>query len=236
MNWSNRRSNSATLALLIPFAFGPSLIAQQTPATQVATNSKAEVRFDFERPGMPVPKFTLELNEDGAGTYVAEDVSPQASQEVHREFVLTAATTSKIFGLVRAVQLSPEVCGSKAKNIADTGKKTLAYTDSGTTVSCAYHYSENKDVRELTDIFQGIAETMDMGRHLDFLHRFDRLGLNDEIASLEQEISAGQALEIGTIASSLRSIASDAEVMQRVRTRANALLAHVPVDPPQSAP
>ena len=47
---------------------------------------------------------------------------------------------------------------------------------------------------------------------------------------LTQEVTAGHALEIGTIETSLRSIAGDADVMQRVRTRANALLARVPAD------
>jgi hypothetical protein len=73
-------------------------------------------------------------------------------------------------------------------------------------------------------------ETMDMGRELDRLHRYDRLGLDDSMASLAQEVSDGRAPELGTIAPSLRSIAVDTEVMLRVRTRAAALLKSISPD------
>ena len=69
---------------------------------------------------------------------------------------------------------------------------------------------------------------MDEGRKLDYLHRYDRLGLDAEIESFTREVSDGHALEMGTIAATLRSIADDPEVMQRVRTRASALLTLVP--------
>ncbi len=233
MKRSSRTSNLTALILLLSSALGSTLHAQQAPPLlETATHPIAEVRFAFERPGLPIPKFTLGVNEDGTGTYTAQDASSQSPQQIHREFTLTPATTKKIFALTHAAHLSPEVCASKIKNIADTGKKTLMYTVSGLMDSCTYNYSENKNVQALTETFQGIAETLDMGRRLDFLHRFDRLGLNDAISSLDHEISAGRAVEIGTIASSLRSIASDAELMQRVRTRATALLALIPADDP----
>jgi hypothetical protein len=94
--------------------------------------------------------------------------------------------------------------------------------------SCTYDYTENKDVETLTGIFQGIAETLDEGRKLDYLHRYDRLGLDAEMESFSREVANGHAIELQTIADTLRSIADDPEVMQRVRTRANALLTLVP--------
>lgn len=227
---TRRRSDSAALFFLLPAVFCLTMRAQQTPATEAAPQSKADVRFDFERPALQIPKFTLDVNEAGAGTYTAEDASTQPPQQIHREFLLTAATTRKIFALARAAHLSPQICASKARNVADTGKKQLTFSASGAVYSCTYNYSESKDVQALTDIFQGISETIDLGRRLDFLHRFDRLGLNDAIAFLNQEVSAGQALELGTIAPTLRSLASDAEVMQRVRSRAAALLALIPAE------
>ena len=113
------------------------------------------------------------------------------------------------------------------KNIADTGTKTLTYTGADATGSCTYNYTENKDVQALTDIFQALAETMDIGRQLDHLHRYDRLGLDEAMTSLAQEVASGRALEVGTIAPSLNSIAADGQVMERVRTKAKTLLAQV---------
>ena len=124
----------------------------------------------------------------------------------------------------------------KAKNIADTGTKLLTYTGPDGAGSCTYNYTENKDVQALTDTFEAIAETMDRGRELDHLRRFDRLGLDAAITFLAQEVSEGRALELGTIATSLRSITANPELIQRVRMRASKLLELIPAEGPQNAP
>jgi hypothetical protein len=189
----------------------------QEPA---ATTTGAEITFTFERSGLPVPRYTLSVDETGDGTYKATD----ATGSLDRAFKLTDPMAAKIFALVHAAHIAPQVCASKAKNVADTGAKTLAYVAGETTAACSYNYSENKDVQQLTTIFEGIAETLDEGRTLERLHRFDRLGLDAEMISYSDEVAAGRALEMGTITACLRSIADDPEVIQRVRTRAAKLL------------
>jgi hypothetical protein len=122
-------------------------------------------------------------------------------------------------------------CASKAKNIADTGKKTLSYKGSDGQGSCLYNYSESKGVTQLTDLFQAIAFTMDEGRKLEFMHRFDRLGLYSEIDILNREINDKRALEVGNIAPALQAIIADEDLMQKVRERAARLLAEAGEQP-----
>jgi hypothetical protein len=195
--------------------------------------------FTFQRQGLAVPKYRFTVQSDGAAVYEGEEAEPAAgaapatagpAQAFRSKVNISSATADKIFVLGGKLDRFNITCASKAKNIADTGTKTLSYAGPDGAGSCTYNYSENKDVQELTGIFQGIAETMDEGRTLDHLHRFDRLGLDDAMAFLAGEVSAGRALEVGTIAASLRSIAEDADVMQRVRARARTLLALVPAD------
>ena len=90
--------------------------------------------------------------------------------------------------------------------------------------SCIYNYSQNKNVAMLTDTFQGIAYTLDEGRRLDFLHRYDRLGLDDEMSNFEAQVKAGGALELGTIAPTLAAIVADMELIERVRVQAEKML------------
>jgi hypothetical protein len=66
---------------------------------------------------------------------------------------------------------------------------------------------------------------MDEGRKLDFLHRFDRLGLYSEMDVLIHEVQEKRALEVGNIAPSLTAIVADEALMQKVRERAAKLLA-----------
>jgi hypothetical protein len=196
----------------------------------------------------------LTIRRDGSAVYAGEEQPPTAGpvpdsrpgsspasgsppQPFRSEVGISPATAGRIFKLARDLKYFNIACASKARNMADTGRKTLSYTGAdSTTSSCTYNYSENKDVQALTDIFQGIAETMNEGRKLDYLHRYDRLGLDAEITYLAQEVTEGRALEVGTIAASLRSIAADAEVIERVRARANSLLALVPAGSMQAAP
>ncbi len=225
MNALSRRIALVFLLLLLT-RFGSAQLQTPVPV--------AEVTFHFERPGLPVPKFTLTVDESGRARYEADEVIIAArvateaeltpAHHIDRTVTLSRATTQKIFANARALDLFNIVCASKAKNIADTGTKTLRYSQEFLHGSCTYNYSENKGVVLLTDLFVGIARTLDVGRKLDFQHRFDRLGLDSTMASLSEEVDAGRAVEVGVIAPTLRSLAEDSDVLQRVRQRAARLL------------
>ena len=119
-------------------------------------------------------------------------------------------------------------CESKAKNIADTGAKTFTYAGPDGEGSCTYNYTENKPVSALTDTLYAIAYTLDEGRHLEEKHRFDRLGLDQEMRQLDDAIKAGRALEVQNIEPALTAIANDPQVLERVRNRSLAILATLP--------
>ncbi len=82
----------------------------------------------------------------------------------------------------------------------------------------------------LTDTFLAIAYTLDEGRKLEFLHRYDRLGLDEEMNFLTQEVQEGRALELGNISPTLAAIADDTAVIQRVGLRAAKMLEQVAAD------
>src|SRR5215467_10964568 len=173
------------------------LFAQKSdPPTASSAKTPAEISFQFDRTGLPVPRFTLSLHEDGTGTYKGDQAEipatptsmrGQAAQHIDRSINLTPATVSKIFKGARALNYFNVECASKAKNIADTGKKTLTYTGADGSGSCTYNYSEIKTIDTLTNTFLAIAYTLDEGRRLEFLHRYDRLGLDSEMTTLSQE-------------------------------------------------
>jgi hypothetical protein len=203
------------------------------PANSSPDSTVAMVSFEFERPGLAVPHFTLLLREDGTGVYKAEqaEMPPtgtsmrgQAAQHIDRTVVLSPATVAKIFKAARELNSFNVACASKAKNIADTGKKTLNYSGADGHGSCVYNYSENKNVQMVGETFIGIASTLDEGRSLEFLHRYDRLGLDAEMTGLAKQIEEGRALEVGTISQTLAAIADDMAVMQRVRLKAAKML------------
>jgi hypothetical protein len=206
------------------------------PAVDASASKQAEVSFQFDRSGLPVPRFTLRIHEDGTGSYQADQgeiaatansMRGQVAQHIDRPIKLTSGTVAKIFKAARAADHFNIECASKLKNIADTGKKTLTYTGADGSGSCTYNYSENKSIDTLTDTILAVAYTIDEGRRLEFLHRYDRLGLDAEMISFSQELEAGRALEVGTISSTLAAIVDDMAVIQRVRLRAQKMLEQV---------
>jgi hypothetical protein len=233
---ANRSVDFSARIFLLLIVCGPTLRAQR-PATA------AGVSFAFQRAGLPVPRFILAVDQNGRGNYKGDQTEPvvrgvlaqPATVAFEQKFELSSQTTRRIFALADELDHFNIACASKAKNVADTGTKTLTYIAPGTTNSCTYNYTENKGVNALTDLFLAIAETMDEGRALDHLHRYDRLGLDSAMSFLTQQVSEGHALELGTIATTLRSIADDAEVIERVRMRARALLTLVPAQARQTA-
>ena len=206
------------------------------PAPDASTMTKPEVSFQFERPGLSVPRYTLEIWEDGTGRYQADQAEMpatanssrgQAAQHIDRTINLSKDTVTKVFKAARAANYFNVDCASKAKNIANTGNKTLKYSGTDGSGTCTYNYSENKTVDSLTSTMIAIAYTIDEGRRFDFLHRYDRLGLDAEMISFAQEVDAGRALELGTISPSLAAIVDDMAVIQRVRLKAQKMLEQV---------
>ena len=227
------------LAFPVTFAAPQSAVQTAAPAPDASSTKPAEVSFQFDRTGLPVPRFTLRVREDGTGHYQADQAETpatatsmrgQAAQHIDRSVNLTQVTVTKIFKAARASNYFNIECESKAKNIANTGKKTLSYQGTDGSGSCTYNYSEIKTIDTLTNTFLAIAYTLDEGRRLEFLHRYDRLGLDAEMISLSQEADAGRALDLGTIAPTLAAIADDTALIQRVRLRAQKMLEQVAAD------
>jgi hypothetical protein len=223
------------IALTAAIVVTPFLHAQ-SPAS--APSTQPEVSFDFTRPGLPVPHFLLRVHEDGSATYQAEDApvstarygnyqptsAPAVGAKVDRPLTISSATTATIFKSARDLNHFNLDCETKIKNIANTGKKTFTYSGPDGNGTCTFNYSDNKAVMQLTDTFQAIAYTLDEGRKLEHLHRFDRLGLDAEMEVFTHEYEEKRALELASIAPTLTSLVRDEALMDRVRKRASHLL------------
>jgi hypothetical protein len=203
----------------------------QTPSTPVLS-------FHFVRAGLPVPEYTFTLQPDGTGTYQASyvtqppsskfaptyaNVPPPPPVATTRPIALSTKTTAMLFERVRSAD-NLRACESKAKNIADTGAKTISYTGPEGPAHCTYNYTENKSVAAITETFQAIAETLDEGHAIELTHRYDRLGLDHQLILLADNVREGRAMEVATIAPILQALCDDTLVMERVRKRAAGLL------------
>ena len=179
------------------------------------------VRFQFERPGVDVPGYTIVLNADGSGTYSENKASiPEGSAQAGSKAIrVSPGVLEKL--LEAKASMGEKSCETHLKHIANTGKKTLVYGDN---LQCTFNFSDTPAFNEVASTFISVAETMQAGDRLAAKHRYDRLGLDPEMQVLVDEARSGRAIEVANIGPVLRSIVNDDRVIERVRRSAARLL------------
>ena len=157
-----------------------------------------------------------------------------ASQDAfHKQFHASDGLWEKLTTLTKTVNFFDGQFDFTKHAIAQTGQKTLSYTDAGRHTSTTYNYSEDPSIQELTAIFQGISATIEGSRKLDFDRRFDKLSLDQDLKALEDMSNDGRLQEVQAIAPVLQRLASDRTVLHIAQQRAQRILkkANLPLAP-----
>ena len=231
-----------SFAFLLLVALAPSPRAQAANSEPNVPGDKpgATVTFDIVFPPYSPAHSTVTVDSSGRASYHSDDLrSSNADKNAlldpySLEFTLSVATTAKIFKLTQEADYFRGDFAYTKGNIANTGDKTLTYREGpadpagkpaeGKRYQTAYNYSENPAIKELTSIFQGIGQTVEIGRRLAFLRRFDKLGLDATLKQAVEMANSGYMQEIPIIAPTLRAIMDDFAVMRIARQRAEHLL------------
>jgi hypothetical protein len=115
----------------------------------------------------------------------------------------------------------------KKGRIAFTGTKTLSFKDAGNGYSTTYNWSDNVQIQQLTALFQSISETIELGRKLADTYRFDKLGVDAVLKSMEEAAKSNQLAEIQAVQPILSKLAKDSSLMNISRRRAEFLLSKI---------
>lgn len=211
-----------TFAALFLFAI---FAVAQEKATNTA-QSAAVVRFTFDHDQVEVPHFSFEVDSRGRSKYksLGKPDSNGETETLEKEFTLSEKTRDHIFELAKKTDYFKGNFDYTKSKIAFSGKKTLSYSDGNRTGTTTVNWSENPAITELNSIFQGISSTVEAEPRLKRLRRYDKLGLNAELAALEGQAQSGWLKEISLIEDVLRDIAQDGTIMGLARKRAEHLL------------
>jgi hypothetical protein len=197
--------------------------AQQNPALPTIT-------FDRTWEAYKPQNVTITVQATGPANYISRNPFTPPDQtgadpDYLLDFTLSSRNQEKLFRDAREANYFNGDFSYKKHAVASTGKKTLTYSDPTRNLSTTYDYSENKAIQEITNIFSGISNTIEHGRKLVYLHRFDKLGLEDELKGMESAAEGYNLAELQIIAPTLKSIADDTTVLNIARQRAKRLLA-----------
>lgn len=238
-------SSIYVLLLLSALAFS------QTAAPEKAEPKNASVTFRFLHKQMHPARYEVVIHSDGTASYESQDEAPvitanapqnpayqkppteQAergdSEDIkgdvyHRNFQITPTLKTRIFELSKLANYFDGDFDFHKHNVAFTGKKTLVYSDGARSTQATYNWSENQAVNELTEIFQRISQTFEFGQRLAFEFRFQKLELDNELASMEEVAKRGGLAELHVLTPLLQQLSTDKSVMHVARERAARLL------------
>jgi hypothetical protein len=191
------------------------------------------VSFDFLLEGSTPPHYSITVEPDGKATYRADEVPAGAApmQPYVQQFLVSDPTRSRIFDLSTALQCFQGQFEYRGGRIANMGAKTLKCTYADRESHTTYNYSTNPRLQELTTIFQNISNTVEYGRRLDYLHRYDKLGLEAELKSMEEQEKNKRLGELQAVAPQLERIVNDGSILNVTRYRAEHLLQVIKSNP-----
>lgn len=194
--------------------------------------SSAVVMFELKWPAADPQSYAVSVEPDGRASYESqprvEQKANSSDDSFKMDFIVSEPTRTKIFELTKELNYFQGDFESKYK-VANTGSKTLTYRNGDKVSKTTLNYSNNPRMKELIDIFQRMSTTFEMSRKLDYDIRFDKLGLDRDLKSMEEMNKDHNLMELQVISPTLERIANDPAVMNISRQRARRLLGQAQV-------
>jgi hypothetical protein len=188
----------------------------------------ATVTFTLDFPGSDPDHYSISVQSNGQGRYECSAKLSADSDEreaYNMDFDVSEATRVQIFELTARAHYFTGKIDSGSRKIAFTGAKKLAYKDKLREITAAYNYSPQLPVQQLTTLFQSVGATLEFGRRLAYYHRYQKLGLDDELKRMEDQARSGNLIELQAAKPVLQEIYDDSSVMNVVRARAQRIMA-----------
>jgi len=203
--------------------------AAQAPPTDPASAKNPPVPtiwFQVEWLEADPTRYAVAVDSTGRAAYtsVGKEAATGDGDAYTIEFTMSAANVKMVFAAAERVRFFDGSFAYK-KRIAFTGNKRLTYADARRRYSTTFNYSENPDVSALTRLFQGVSTTAEFDRRLQFMMRYNKLGLYDELKHMLEAVNDGWLAELQIVAPRLRAIANDNSVMHVARVKARQILA-----------
>jgi hypothetical protein len=217
----------STVFLLAGQALRAQKIEQNSSAVAVQTSTAVpSITFDRFWSNFTPQSVTMTVSANGAAKYSSRNPEKTGDDvdDFQTEFTMSPAGRDKLFRYAKEANYFDGDFTFKKHVVASTGKKTLSYFDPTRHFSTTYDYSENKAIQEITNILAGVSNTIEHGRKLKFLRRFDKLGLEEELKGMENAVESHNLAELQIIQPTLESIAEDSTILNIARQRAKKLL------------
>jgi hypothetical protein len=201
----------------------PSILA----CSQTEAQAPAVITFTIDFPSSQPEHYSIRVQSDGVARYQSSGRFSPDSDETDSfdlDFTVGADTRQKIFELAAKAGYFQKDVDSNHKNLAFTGKKTLAYKDEQRSGESTYNYSPKPAVQDLTNLMQSLSATLEFGHRLQYDRHYQKLALDQEFKRMEELSRSSELIEVAAIQPILDQIIADRSVINVTRARAQRLL------------
>jgi hypothetical protein len=197
----------------------------------------AAVTFTIDFPTSQPEHYSIRVQSDGLARYQSSGRRSPDSDETDShesdsrendsfdlDFTVAAETRQRIFELAAKAGYFQKDVDSHHKDLAFTGKKTLAYKDARRSGEATYNYSLKPAVQDMTSLMQSLSATLEFGHRLQYDHQYQKLALDEELKRMENLARNNELIEVAAIQPTLDQIIADQSVINVTRARAQRLL------------
>jgi len=196
------------------------------------TEGPAVVTFIIDFPTSQPEHYSIRVQSDGLARYQSsgrrspdsDETDSHENDNFSLDFTVAAETRQKIFELAAKAGYFQKDVDSHQKDLAFTGKKTLAYKDARRSGESTYNYSHKPAVQDMTSLMQSLSATLEFGHRLQYDHQYQKLALDEELKRMEGLARNNELIEVAAIQPILDQIIADQSVINVTRARAQRLL------------
>jgi len=214
------------MLLIVLMATSSSMLAQNSldPGTPDAQSPVITYEQDWK---VADPSwYQISISSTGESSYSSKPLAKEnetPGDPYSVRFIASSATRNQVFQLAKSLNDFQGNFETRSK-VAQTGKKTLKFKQGPKQLSTSLNYSDNPEMNQLVSIFQRISTTFELAQKLDYDLRFDKLGVDRDLKSMERLDKDNQLAELQVVAPMLERIANDNGIMNIARQRARRLL------------
>jgi len=203
------------------------LVALSCAARAESPSSPGTITFSLDFPNGNPSHYEITISQDGKGSYSSNGQLNRDSDPADPAplpFQVSDKAREQIFDLAQRAHYFKGKVDSGNTRIANTGTKVLAYKSENQNSQATYNYSPVAPVQQLTVIFENLSTTLEFGRRLSYLYKYQKLALDEDLKRMEEMQHEGDLGDIQAIAPILNAVANDSSVMNVSRARALRLL------------
>ena len=179
-----------------------------------AEGDSARITYTKEFPGSQPEYVAISVQESGQASYrTAPDEQPVEVQ-------LSPESTREIFALARKLNSFQGASLESNRKVAQMGKKTFAFEHGSERHAASFNHTENPDAVALNALFERLARTEWHRDRLEYLLRFDRLGVVKELLLLESDLDQRELVEPALLLPVLEKARSNRSLVNVAQERA----------------